>query len=308
MLIGNNIFFQNSKQELTLFTVSIPTDSLHYEFSIIKPTNTIIDFKINWDYTNKSSKFEQFTSTKADNSYVVSHDYETNGIYQIAITNEIVDFSPTSLKQDSPYAKCILSIDRVGKNTMKTKNSLLGYQYTYCSNLQMTDVFEDSLKNVKTFAGIWHFIGCKSITSLKFPALENTGSSSFNSMSELTTIDLSGVRSIAGSTFRGCSKLTELNLPNCETIGGPNTFFSAGIKKLIVPNVLTFNNPFASSKIQIIDMSERKEELLNTIPTLTSGTTLPSTITDIYVPANIEEIFKTNEQWSVYADKIKIKK
>ena len=97
----------------------------------------------------------------------------------------------------------------------------------------------------------------------------------------IESIKLSNVTSIGKGAFRGCSSLTSVSFPLVTSIGSA-----------------AFNGCSSLTTIYVGTESD-------TVCTLSSTNAIPSSVTDIYVPASLVDSYKSATNWSSYADKIK---
>ena len=121
----------------------------------------------------------------------------------------------------------------------------------------------------------------RSIESIKLSNVTSIGLSAFSSCSGLTSVSFPVATSIGNGAFIGCSKLTEASFPLVTSIGSA-----------------AFNGCSSLTTIYVGTESD-------TVCTLSSTNAIPSSVTDIYVPASLVDSYKSATNWSSYADKIK---
>ena len=153
--------------------------------------------------------------------------------------------------------------------------SIGDYSFYYCSSLT-----EVSYPNV-TSIGSYAFQSCSSLTSVSFPNATSIGSIAFNKCSNLTSVSFPNATSMGSFAFQSCSSLTSVSFPNATSIGS-YAFLSC-------------------SSLTTIYVGTESD----TVCTLSSTNAIPSSVTDIYVPANLVDSYKSATNWSNYADKIK---
>ena len=140
---------------------------------------------------------------------------------------------------------------------------------------ELESVRINSAKEIESFA----FSGCTNLKQVILPEnLEILGSYVFSGCSKLTEIILpNNLTTIEKYAFEKCSKLLEIILPVNVNVIGENVFKHCNqLEKIIV---LSSNPPKLGGSLGI-------------------------STTNIYVPAESVEIYKTAPLWSDYADKI----
>ena len=119
------------------------------------------------------------------------------------------------------------------------------------------------------------------IESIKLSNVTSIGSGAFDSCSSLTSVSLPKVTSIGNQSFQNCSSLTSISFPKVSSIGYG-----------------TFQGCSSLTTIYVGTESD-------TVCTLSSTDAIPSSVTDIYVPATLVDRYKSATNWSKYASKIK---
>ena len=119
------------------------------------------------------------------------------------------------------------------------------------------------------------------MTIVSLPVATSIGSYAFNSCSALTSVSLPMATSIGSYAFYSCSALTSASLPSVTSIGNG-----------------AFQGCSALTTLYIGTESD-------TVCTLSNPNTIPSSVTDIYVPEALVDSYKTAENWSSFSDKIK---
>ena len=108
---------------------------------------------------------------------------------------------------------------------------------------------------------------------------------------------------IRGGAFRYCKSLTSVSFPNATSVGRVAFYNCSGLTEASFP-VATSISQYAfydCSKLTTIYVGTESD----TVCTLSSATAIPSSVTDIYVPASLVDSYKSATNWSSYADKIK---
>ena len=171
------------------------------------------------------------------------------------------------------------------------------YAFYYCSSL--TSVFFPNATSIGEYA----FNGCSSLTSVSFPVASSIGINAFNGCSGLTEVSIPNATDIGGGAFNGCSGLTSVSFPNATSIGN-NAFYScSGLTEVSFPVATSIGNYafYNCSKLTTIYVGTES----NTVCTLKNTNAIPSSVTDIYVPEALVNLYKTATNWSSFASKIK---
>ena len=195
------------------------------------------------------------------------------------------------------------------------------YAFDGCSSMA-TITLPEGLTSIKACT----FQDCSSLASINLPeGLTSIGGNAFKGCSDLTTINLpEGLTSIESNAFYGCSSLTSINLPEGLTSINLGTFWGcSSLTSIDLPDGVTsigsqaFRECSALTSIDLPDGVKSIEDLAfrdcSSLTTVTCLATTPPalglnafygcSLTAIYVPAGLEETYKSN--WSQYADKIK---
>lgn len=152
----------------------------------------------------------------------------------------------------------------------------IGYEaFRGCSSL-MSITIPDSVTSIGNLA----FYDCSSLTSIAIPdSVTSIGISVFYGCSSLMSISIpDSVTSIGNYAFRGCRSLTSVTIPNSVTSIGSTVFYDC------------------SKLIQLI--------LLPSTPPTLGSSSIPSTISKIYVQKSSKIAYQTAKNWTEFASKI----
>ena len=119
------------------------------------------------------------------------------------------------------------------------------------------------------------------IKNVNLPNATSIGTSAFSSCSGLTSVSFPEVIKISAGAFQNCSSLTSISFPKVSSIGYG-----------------TFQGCSSLTTIYVGTESD-------TVCTLSSTDAIPSSVTDIYVPATLVDRYKSATNWSTFASKIK---
>ena len=154
-----------------------------------------------------------------------------------------------------------------------------------------------------TSIGEGAFYGCSSLTSVSIPVATSIGTGTFQSCTSLTSVSFPVATSIGTGAFLSCSGLTEVSFPVATSIDD-NAFIScSGLTEVSFPVATSIgDNAFLlCSSLTTIYVGTESD----TVCSLSSTNAIPSSVTNIYVPASLVDSYKSATNWSSYADKIK---
>ena len=145
-----------------------------------------------------------------------------------------------------------------------------------------TSLTSINIPNSVTRLGSYCFYNCTSLTSANIPSgITTIEASLFNSCSSLSSITIpNSVTQIANSAFRDCSSLTSIDIPSGVTsIGGYAFWGCSGLTSIMINAI--------------------------TPPALVASTFQATNNCPIYVPCQSVETYKSAENWSTYASRIR---
>ena len=184
--------------------------------------------------------------------------------------------------------------------------------------------FSQSLKTISSRV----FYGCSDLTSIALPeGLTSIGDSAFVDCRGLTTIPIpSSVTSIGKGAFSLCRGLTSITIPKGVTKISDVTFaYCEGLTSIIIPSGVTSIGSYAFSECKGLTSITIPKGVTKIDYAAFAGCTSLTSITilatnppighdtmflrtnncPIYVPAASVEAYKTADQWSFYADRIR---
>ena len=184
-------------------------------------------------------------------------------------------------------------------------------------------------KNVRD-VGQSAFEQCPRLARIDCDALKTIGGNAFRSDGAFRSIDASHVTTIGASAFYNCLSLTDIDIGSLVSIGTSAFAYCRQLRNIVIPEGvdtipaslftqvkgLTYidfpstvtsmgANVFQYYGIGYQDSSHWSLVVCRAVnPPTIESTTLDKSITDIYVPAESVEAYKTATNWSAFASKI----
>ena len=154
---------------------------------------------------------------------------------------------------------------------------------------------------VATSIGADAFEFCNALTSVELPSAINIGAYAFASCSALTSVSLPAATSIVAYAFFNCTRLASVSLPAATSIGS-QCFQNSALTRVSLPAITSIESYAFSSCSKLTTMYIGTKSA--TVCTLSSTNAIPSNISVIYVPYNLQGKYKTATNWSSFASKI----
>lgn len=147
----------------------------------------------------------------------------------------------------------------------------------------------------------FYYCGAK---SMSFPILVKAiGSFTFHQNNYLEQIDLPNMEDMPSSYFLySCTKIKSITLPKLKTFRLGGISYCNSLKTIDLPSVITISDYSSYCFSSMFDV--RLLLRYNGVVSL-SAKQLPNAITEVYVPSEQVDNYKTDAKWSVYANKIK---
>lgn len=147
----------------------------------------------------------------------------------------------------------------------------------------------------------FYYCGAK---SMSFPVLVNAiGSFTFHQNDYLEQIDLPNMENMPSSYFLySCTKINKIVLPKLITFRLGGISYCNSLKTIDLPSVTTISDysSYCFSSMSNVRLLLRYNGVVSL-----SAKQLPNAITEVYVPSEQVDNYKTDAKWSVYANKIK---
>lgn len=147
----------------------------------------------------------------------------------------------------------------------------------------------------------FYYCGAK---SMSFPVLvEAIGSFTFHQNNYLEQIDLPNMENMPSTYFLySCTKIKSITLPKLKTFRLGGISYCNSLKTIDLPSVITISDysSYCFSSMSNVRLLLRYNGVVSL-----SAKQLPNAITEVYVPSEQVDNYKTDAKWSVYANKIK---
>ena len=234
------------------------------------------------------------------------------------VEREITEFEDNKIDVIGDYA--FYNYSTLTNVSFPVATSIGEYAFQYCSGFtevsfpNVTSIGKNAFAScssltsvsfpVATSIGNFTFDECSSLTSVSFPNVTSIGGDAFASCSSLTSVSFQVATSIGNFAFRSCSGLTEIAFPKVTSIGEYAFQDCSGLTSVSFPKVTSIGESafYGCSGLTTIYVGTESD----TVCTLSNTYTIPSSVTDIYVPATLVDRYKSATNWSSYADKIKV--
>lgn len=174
--------------------------------------------------------------------------------------------------------------------------------FRHCVNLTSITI-PDTVTGIADYV----FADCGALTYVTIPnGITSMGTNLFNSCVALYTISIPNtVTTIGGYAFRYCDSLSHISIP--KSITSISTYMFNGctsLARVIIPGKVTSISAYSfggCAGVRFFDFSEH-----TTVPSMSSNGAFSgiSEDSEIRVPASLTEQWKTDTNWSKYADNI----
>ena len=247
------------------------------------------------------------TFTNTGNFNTGTHTYSTYGDYKVKMwissgsgnygfgngtdSTIVVGGSTQAQKDMLLYAFVGDSVTIIGDNTFRACFSL--------TNI----IIPNGVISIGTNA----FYSCYSLTNIVIPnGVTSISANAFRTCFSLTNITIpNGITSIGDYAFRQCYSLTNITIPNSVISIGVSAFeICSSLTNIVIPNSVTSigNTAFHSCFSLKTYVFERTAGITAIGGAATFGSR--NTSTKIYVPDDLVDDYKIENNWSTYADNI----
>ena len=247
------------------------------------------------------------TFTDIGNFNTGTHTYATYGDYQVKIW-----ISSGSGTYGFGNVTNVTTV--VGGNTQAQRDMLL---YAFVGD-SVTSIGDNSffwcrsltnitIPNSVTSIGAGAFNYCYCLTSIAIPnSVESIGASAFYNCRSLTNIVIpSNVTSIGAEAFYNCYSLTSIVIPNSvESIGASAFRTCSTLTNIVIPSNVTSIGAEAFAYCYSLKTYVFERTAGITAIAGTNTFTSINTSTKIYVPDDLVTTYKSDTNWTTYADYI----
>ena len=155
-----------------------------------------------------------------------------------------------------------------------------------------------------TEIGGFAFDSCSALTSITLPnSVTSIGNNAFFGCHNLTTINIpDGVTSIGVGAFKACDSLTSIDLPdNMQSISYELFISCSALQSIVIPDGVTSIDDRAFFGCDSLTSITVKA---TTPPSLLGSEAIPSNVTNIYVPTESVDAYRTASGWSEFKNNI----
>lgn len=146
------------------------------------------------------------------------------------------------------------------------------------------------------------------LVSISAPNVMTIGSYSMQACNNLVSVDFPKVEKLGGYTLQSCGRLTDVNMPSLTTLTTADMYGCSSLERLDLPALTSIGHSVFVNCSKLASLILRNETTVCTLEGSGSfaGTPIANGTGYIYVPDNLAEQYKTETNWSVFAEQIKI--
>lgn len=202
--------------------------------------------------------------------------------------------------QGNAFAHCRALSEINLPSTLKTMSVGVFYYAYALTEIELPDALERIGDACFLYSGITEVKTGTALTQLGWPSAGGV----FQACADLVSVDLSAstkLTEIMQRTFYNCSALSEILLPNSiQTISSQAFYGCSSLKQLTLPSSVTSICEDAFDRITGMTLTVEA----TVPPTITEGSLPANVFEKIIVPAGQLDAYKTAEGWADVADKI----
>ena len=202
--------------------------------------------------------------------------------------------------QGNAFAHCRALSEINLPSTLKTMSVGVFYYAYALTEIELPDALERIGDACFLYSGITEVKTGTALTQLGWPSAGGV----FQACADLVSVDLSAstkLTEIMQKTFYNCSALSEILLPNSiQTISSQAFYGCSSLKQLTLPSSVTSICEDAFDRITGMTLTVEA----TVPPTITEGSLPANVFEKIIVPAGQLDAYKTAEGWADVADKI----
>lgn len=191
-------------------------------------------------------------------------------------------------------------------SSASTSTKIRDYAFYYCTSLSSATF------PVATSVGFQSFCYCSNMLTASLPMVTSVGAQSFFYCSKLASVDLPLASGIGNYTFKYCSSLTTVQFPSATSVGNQAFYSCSNLKMADFPVASSISAEAFRACSKLVALVLRKTDGVCTIATNSTDSSCPldPSYTGelegyIYVPSDLVDSYKSDSNWSKYADKIK---
>ena len=174
------------------------------------------------------------------------------------------------------------------------------YAFNGCTNLTTVNL----PKCTSTVDNVFH--SCTGLTTVNLPECTTLGHDAFNGCTNLTTVNLPKCTSTVDNVFYCCTSLTTINLPECTTLGHDAFISCTNLTTVNLPKCTSIGDNVFRYCTNLTTIILDADQIVSLMGFFTFDNSAISRRTGyIYVPDNLVDSYKSDNNWSTYANQIK---
>ena len=167
--------------------------------------------------------------------------------------------------------------------------------------IEGTSFINDRITTVKSKL----FDHCSGLTTIDLPKCTSIKSVAFNNCTSLTTIDLPKCTSIGEYAFAYCENLTTVNLPKCTSIGEYAFDHCSGLTTIDLPKCTSIEYYAFDNCTSLTTIIFSANQVVYICRNAFISSPIGRGTGYVYVPDNLVNSYKSDTDWSTYANQIK---
>ena len=144
-----------------------------------------------------------------------------------------------------------------------------------------------------------------SLTTVNLPKCTSIGNSAFYHCTSLTTVNLPKCTSIESGTFYSCTRLTTVNLPECTSIGDFAFHECTSLTTIDLPKCTSIGDYAFQICNNLTTIIFGADQVVHIGDGAFNNYSIANGRGYIYVPDNLVDSYKSDTNWSAFANQIK---